>query len=102
MCVEGAQRLTAGSPIAVTGKVEDAELIAVAGALQYLGMAQRVHGVVVAGTPMLRHGQPGELIVFRVTFEASRSIDEVHEVVGVALRDRGKKLGFLALFELFR
>ena len=50
---------------------------------------------------MLRHGQPGELIVFGVTFEASRSIDEVHEVVGVALRDRGKELGFLALFELF-
>src|SRR6516164_2536315 len=88
--------------IAVTGKVEDGDLLAVASALQHLGMAQRAHGVVVAGTPMLRHGQPGELIVFRVTFEASRSIDEVHEVVGVALRDRGKELGFLALFELFR
>ena len=86
---------------AVTGKVEDGDLVAVASALKHLGMAQRVHGVVVAGTPMLRHGQPRELIVFRVTFEASRSIDEVHEVVGVALRDRGKELGFLASFELF-
>ena len=76
-------RALAGS-IAVTGKVEDGDLVAVASAVQHLGMAQRVHGVVVAGTPMLRHGQPGKLIVFRVTFEASRSIDEVHEVVGVA------------------
>ena len=86
----------------LTGKVEDGELVAVTSAFQHLGMAQRVRRVVVAGMPMLRHGQPGELIVFRVTFEASRSIDEVHEVVGAALRDRGKELGFLALFELFR
>jgi hypothetical protein len=63
-------------------------------------MAQRAHGVVVARTPMLRHGQPGELIVFRVAFVASRAIDEVHEVIRVALRDRGQELGFLALREL--
>ena len=75
---KGAPRLTAGGLIAVTGKVEDGELVAVAGALEHLGMAQCTHGVVVARTPMLLHGQPRELIVFRVTFEASRSIDEMH------------------------
>src|ERR1700732_3271929 len=78
--------------IAVMGKVEGRELLAVASALEHLGMAQRAHRVVVAGTPMLRHGQAGELIVFRVAFIASRAIDEVHEVVGVASRDRGQEL----------
>src|SRR5215475_6975964 len=87
-CVEGSPRLTARGSIAITGKVEDGEFLAIAGALEHLGMAQRADGVVVAGTPMLHHGHPGELIVFRVAFVASRSIDEMHEVVSAALRGR--------------
>src|SRR5262249_33301330 len=86
--VEG-PRLAARGSIAITGKVEDGEFLAIAGALEHLGMAQRANGVVVAGAPMLRHGYPGECIVFRVAFVASRSIDEVHEVVGMALGVRG-------------
>src|SRR5215510_12446466 len=99
-CVEGAPRLAARGSIAIIGKVEDGEFLAIARALEHLGMAQRANGVVVAGAPMLRHGYPGEFIVFRVAFVASRSIDEMHEVVGVALRARGQELGFLALLEL--
>ena len=65
-------------------------------------MAQRAHGVAVPRAPMLRHRQPGELIVFRIAFVAPRAIDEMHEVVGVALSHRGQELGFLALLELVR
>src|SRR5260221_14444986 len=101
MCVSEASSYAAADvSIAAIGKVEGRELLAVAGALEHLRMAQRAHRVGAAGTPMLRHGQAGELIVFRVGFIASRAIDEVPEVVGVASRDRGQELGFLALLEL--
>ena len=63
-------RLTAGGSIAFIGKVEDGDLVAVAGAPEHLGMAQRAHGVVVARTPMFRHRQPGELIVLRVALRS--------------------------------
>ena len=51
---------------------------------------------------MLLDEQPGELIVFRVAFVASRAIGELHEVIGVRLRDRGQEPGFLALLERIR
>jgi hypothetical protein len=55
-------------------------LVAIAGALEHLGMAQRADGVIITGTSMLRHGHPGEFIIFRVAFVACWSTDEGHEV----------------------
>src|SRR6185312_5448429 len=97
-----APSLAAGSSIAVMAKVEGGHLLAIASPLEHLGMAQRAHHVAIPSTPMLLHRQAREFVVFRVAFVASRTIDELHQVVGVALRVRGQELGFLASLELLR
>jgi hypothetical protein len=42
----------------IHGKIERGDPLLIAGPLEHLGMAQRAHRIVIAGAPMLLHGQP--------------------------------------------
>ena len=54
-------------------------------ALQHLGMAQRAHGVVVAGAPVLLHGPAGELVILATALVALRAIDQLDDVVDLVV-----------------
>ena len=68
-------------------KIEGGDAVRPGRALQHLGVAQRAHGVVVAGAPMILHRQAGKLVVLRVAFVVLRAIDQVHDVVDVVIGD---------------
>jgi hypothetical protein len=55
---------------AVSTKVEGEHAAAPLRSLQYLGVTQSAHGVVITGTPVILHAQSGEIVVFRGTFIA--------------------------------
>ena len=80
----------------VHGKIERADPFLIAGPLQRLGMAKRAHRVVIAGAPMLLHGQPRELVVLRVALIVSGAVDQLDEAVDLVVGDRAQHLRFLA------
>src|SRR5215208_5784877 len=80
----------------VHGKIERADAFLVAGPLQGLGMAQRAHRIVITGAPMLFHGQPGKLVIFRVPLIVPGAIDQLDEAVDLVVSDRAQRPGFLA------
>src|SRR6516162_4564358 len=78
-CVEAPRwrRLVAS----VNSKIEGEDAIHSDRPLQYLGMPQRAHRIVVAGAPMLLHCAPREFKVLRRSFVIAGVIDQLDQVV---------------------
>ena len=62
--------------------------------LERLGMAERAHGIVVAGAPMLLHGQPGKLVILRVAFVVPSSFFGETQMVDFARVSRRSRVRY--------
>ena len=80
----------------VHGKIERGEPLLIAGPLERLGMAQRAHRIVIAGAPMLLHGQPGKLVILGVALIVLRAVDQMDQAVDLVVGDRAQHPRFLA------
>ena len=59
----------------------------ICGAFEHLEVTQRAARVVIAGAPMFLHAQPREFIILGVAFVAFCPIDQMHDIVQLALGD---------------
>src|ERR1700746_305924 len=68
--------------------------------LKHFLMPQRAHRVVVSCAPVLLHRETRELVVLRVALVMLRTIDQVPDVVDLAIGDGTKQLGLLARLQI--
>src|SRR5579871_1114761 len=73
---------------AVAFEIEGEHAIEACGSHENLGMAQRTDRIVVAGTPMVLHREPGKLVVLGVAFVIPGAIDQMDDVVDLVAGDR--------------
>src|SRR5262245_1712046 len=85
----------------VDGKVEGRHSSAVRRPFQRLGMPQCADRIVVSGIPVVGHAGAGKLVVLGLNLVVLRAINQVHDLVDLAIRDSPKKLAVLGL-EHFR
>src|SRR5262245_15580353 len=85
----------------VDGKVEGRHSSAVRRPFQRLGMPQGADRIVVSGIPVVGHAGAGKLVVLGLNLVVLRAINQVHDLVDLAIRDSPKKLAVLGL-EHFR
>src|SRR5262245_27656742 len=86
---------------AVDGEVEGRHAHAVRRPFQRLGMPQGADRVVVPGIPVVGHAGAGKLVVLGLNLVVLRAIDQVYDLIDLAIRDSPKKLAVLRL-EHFR
>src|SRR5262245_35004324 len=85
----------------VDGKVDSRHSSAVRRPFQRLGMPQGADRIVVSGIPVVGHAGAGKLVVLGLNLVVLRAINQVHDLVYLAIRDGPKKLAVLGL-EHFR
>ena len=61
-----------------------------------LGMTQRAPSIVIASAPMLTHAETRKLAVFGMSLILVRAIDQMDDVVNVAVVDRVEEWCFRA------
>src|SRR5262245_65919020 len=72
----------------VVGEIEGGHAFEIIRPLEHLLVPQRAHSVVIAGAPMLLHGQSREFVVLRVAFVVLGAIYQVHNAVDLPVGDR--------------
>src|SRR5262249_44092460 len=78
-------------------EIEDEDPVTATRPLEHFGMSQRAHCVVITGTPMVPHGQPRELVIFRLALVVLRAVNQVDDVVDIITADAVQRLGLLAV-----
>src|SRR5262245_63657317 len=82
---------------AVDGDVERGDSGLIRRPLQRFRMAQRADRVVISGVPMVDHAGAGKLVVLGLNLIVLRAIDQMHDLVDVAIRDGLEKLDVLGV-----
>src|SRR5262249_13911337 len=83
-------------------EIEDEDPVTAFWPLQYFGMAQRPHRVLIPGTPMVLHGQSRELIILRLALVVPRVVNQVDDVVDLGTADPVQRLHLIAVAQLGR
>src|SRR5262249_6627679 len=83
-------------------EIEDEDPITASRPLQYFGMAQRPHRVLIPGTPMVLHGQPREFVMLRLVLVGPRAVNQVDDVVDLVTAERFQRLHLMPVEQLFR
>ena len=81
--------------------VESSNTIAVFGPFQRAEVIERTDGVVVAGAPMILHGEPREGVVLGAVFVAEGAVDKVDDVVDFVIREAAQGLSLRSIAHLF-
>src|SRR6516165_5642732 len=68
------------------GEIEGKDPIHSIWALQYLRMAKRTNGIVVAGLPVLLHRAAGKLVIFGATFIILGVVNKLNKIVDFVIR----------------
>ena len=92
----------AGLFATVVLEIERGDAVRTRRAGQHLGMPERAQGIVIAGAPMVLHGQTGKLVVLGVAFVVPRAIDQVDEAVHLVGGSSPEQLDVLLLAQVFR
>src|SRR5690606_1230601 len=82
------------------GEIEGEHAFQMARPFERLFMPKRAHRVVVSGAPVILHREARELVVLRMALVVPRAVDEVHDVVDLAVGDRAEHLRLLARFQI--
>src|SRR5258708_39615688 len=77
---------------AVVGEIEGGYALPIARPLEHLAVPQRARRVVIAGAPVVFHGQSRKFVVLRISFVVLGAIDQVHDAVDLAIGDGTKLL----------
>src|SRR6516225_5992428 len=87
---------------AVKCEIEREDPVRAVRALQYLGMAERAHRVIVARSPMLLHSPPREFVVLSVALVILGAIDQLDQVVDFLVRLCCEEIGLGGLKQIRR
>src|SRR5262245_40936681 len=79
----------------VDGKIEGGDADLLGGPLQRLGMPQGADRVFVSGIPMVGHADARKLVVLGLNLVVLRAVNQVHDLIYLAIRDSPKKLAVL-------
>src|SRR5262249_53493828 len=97
-----APRSSPMSLLAVLVEIEDEDPVTASRPLEHFGMAQRPHRVLIAGTPMVLHGQPRELVILRLALVVPRAVNQVDDVVDFVTAEGFERLHVITVEQLFR
>src|SRR5262249_60611812 len=81
-------------------EIEDEDPVTASRPLQYFGMAQRPHRVLIPGTPMVLHGQPREFVILRLALVIPRVVNQVDDVVDFGTAEPVERLHLIAISQL--
>src|SRR4051812_47224055 len=87
---------------AVFSKIKGLDAFDGCWALQHRWVAQRAHGIVITGAPVLVHREARELVILCVDLEMLRAVDQVDNAIDLLIGDRTKIFRCLAVAQLLR
>src|SRR6516164_5953013 len=93
--LNGCRGRVALSFAAVDGDVERGNPGLIRRPLQRFRMTQRADRVVISRVPVVDHAEAGKLVVLGLNLVVLRAIDQMHDLVDIAIRDGPEKLAIL-------
>ena len=76
------------------GEIESKDAFVIARPLQHRRVTQRAAGIVITGAPTLHHAETREFVVLGMAFVVLCPIDQVNDVVDLAVGNGAEQLGF--------